>query len=274
MNGAIRVSSRAMELPRVQGFEFNDSERAPGFVRETIVESLSRTLRWGRMLSELVRPFRRFLAVSGASEVLDLCAGAAGPATILASEMRRAGDTPPRFLLTDLFPRVDAWEAARAEHPGDIDFVAEPVDATRIPAALGAGRARTIINAFHHFPPEVASALLADAVRGSAGVFISESFDRNPLRFLPFAPAGLAALAANPVLARRDRLAKAAFTYLTPLALGISAWDGIVSTLRVYSEDELREMVAPLGDGFEWEYGTYRFAPFGKGTYFFGVPRR
>ena len=101
MNGAIRVSSRAMELPRVQGFEFNDSERAPGFVRETIVESLSRTLRWGRMLSELVRPFRRFLAASGASEVLDLCAGAAGPATILASEMRRAGDTPPRFLLTD-----------------------------------------------------------------------------------------------------------------------------------------------------------------------------
>jgi hypothetical protein len=76
------------------------------------------------------------------------------------------------------------------------------------------------------------------------------------------------------VLARSDRLAKAALTYLTPLALGISAWDGIVSTLRVYSEDELREMVAPLGDAFEWEYGTYRFAPFGKGTYFFGAPRR
>ncbi len=142
--------------------------------------------------------------------------------------------------MTDLFPRIDAWEAARAEHPGDIDFVAEPVDATRIPEELGRGRARTIINAFHHFPPEVASALLADAVRGSAGVFVSESFDRNPLRFLPFAPAGLAALAANPVLARSDRLAKAALTYLTPFALGISAWDGIVSTLRVYSEADLR----------------------------------
>lgn len=263
-----------MVLPRVHAFEVNDSDWAPDFVRETIVESLSRTLRWGRMLSDLVRPFRRFLAASGASEVLDLCAGAAGPATILSSEMRRAGETPPRFVLTDLFPRVDAWEAARAEHPGDIDFVADPVDATRIPEELGKGRARTIINAFHHFPPEVARALLADAVRGSAGVFVSEAFDRNPLRFLPFGPAGIAALAANPVLARKDRLAKAWLTYLTPLALGIATWDGLVSTLRVYSEDELREMVAPLGDAFEWEYGTYRFAPFGKGTYFFGVPRR
>jgi hypothetical protein len=263
-----------MELPRVHAFELNDSEWAPDFVRDTVVESLSRTLRWGRVLSDLVRPFRRFLAASGASEVLDLCAGAAGPATILASEMRRAGDQPPRFWMTDLFPRVDAWEAARAEHPGDIDFIAEPVDATRIPDELGKGRARTIINAFHHFPPEVARALLADAVRGSAGIFVSEAFDRNPLRFLPLAPAGIAALAANPLLARRRRLAKAAFTYLTPFALGTAVWDGVVSTLRVYSEDELREMVAPLGDAFEWEHGTYRFAPFGRGTYFFGVPRR
>jgi len=28
----------------------------------------------------------------------------------------------------------------------------EPVDATRIPARLGEGRVRTVINAFHHFP--------------------------------------------------------------------------------------------------------------------------
>ena len=270
----VRSRLAVMELPRIQGFELNDSERVPAFVRESIVESLSRTLRWGRVLSEMVGPFRRFLARSGATEVLDLCAGAAGPATILASEMRRAGATPPRFLMTDLFPRVDEWEAARAEHPGDIDFVAEAVDATRIPETLARGRARTIMNAFHHFPPEVAGELLADAVRGSTGIFVSEAFERNPLRFLPLAPSGLPALLVNPLLARRDRLAKAALTWLTPLALGIATWDGIVSTLRVYSEADLMRMVEPLGGTFEWEYGTYRFSPLGKGTYFFGVPRR
>ena len=264
-----------MELPRVQAFELNDSAATPKFIRDIVIESLSRTLRWGHMLRGLVPPFQRFLAESGATEVLDLCAGAAGPASILAREMRDGGGiAPPRFLLTDLFPQLDAWEAARAEQPDRIDFVREPVDATRIPEALSEGRARIVINAFHHFPPEIAQAMLADAVRGSRGVFVSESFDRNPLRFLPLAPAGLPALLATPLLSKRDRLAKAAFTWLTPGALAVSAWDGIVSTLRVYSEADLRAMVAPLGDSFRWEYGTYRFAPFGKGTYFYGVPRR
>lgn len=263
-----------MELPRVHAFELNDSPWAPRIVRDTVVESLSRTLRWGRILREMVPPFRRFLAESGATEVLDLCAGAAGPAAILASEMRAAGASPPRFLLTDLYPQTDEWEAARAAHPGEIDFVREPVDATLIPEKLAKGRARTIINAFHHFPPEVARALLADAVRGSSGIWISEAFERNPLRFLPFGPAGIVSLLANPVLAKRDRLAKAVLTWLSPIATLFSTWDGVISTLRVYSEAELFEMVAPLGDTFRWEYGTYRFTPFGKGTYFFGVPRK
>jgi hypothetical protein len=263
-----------MEWPRIQAFEFNDTAATPKFLRDTVVESLSRTLRWGRMLRPLVPPFRRFLAASGATEILDLCAGAAGPASILASEMRAAGEPPPRFLLTDLYPQLDAWRAAREAHPGDIDFVADPVDATAIPEPLARGRARTIINAFHHFSPDLARALLADAVRGSAGIFLSESFDRNPLRFLPFAPAGLPALFANPLLSPRDRLAKAAATYLLPISTGISLWDGVVSTLRVYSERDLFEMVRDLGPTFRWEYGTYHFAPFGKGTYFFGVPTK
>ncbi len=263
-----------MELPRVHAFEFNDTARTPRFLRDIIVESLSRTLRWGHILRGLVPPFQRFLAASGSREVLDLCAGAAGPATILAREMRLGGQTPPRFLLTDLYPQPDAWEAARAEHPEDIDFVREAVDATHIPEGLAKGRARTIINAFHHFPPEIARELLADAVRGSTGIFVSEAFERNPLGFFPMTVAGLPALLANPILSKRDRLAKAAATWLSPVAMGISLWDGVVSTLRVYSERELFEMVAPLGDSFEWEYGRYDFAPLGRGAYFFGVPRR
>ncbi|MEZ4300716.1 MAG: class I SAM-dependent methyltransferase, partial [Polyangiaceae bacterium] len=166
-----------MELPRIQAFELNDASWAPEVVREMVVETLSRTLRWGRVLHELVPPFARFLSASGASEVLDLCAGAAGPATILASEMARAGHVPPRFLLTDLYPRVEAWEEARAEHPAHIDFVREPVDATQIPEELASGRARTIINALHHFPPALVSAIFADAVRGSRGIFVAEAFE-------------------------------------------------------------------------------------------------
>jgi hypothetical protein len=263
-----------MPLPRVHAFEFNDEAWVPAPLRDTIVEALSRTLAWGGILRGLVGPFEEFLAASGATEVLDLCAGAGGPAEILATEMKRAGRTPPRFVLTDLYPRVEAWEAARAAHPDVIGFEPGPVDATRIAPELGRGRARVIINAFHHFRPEVARAILADAAEGSAGVFVSEGFGRNPLGFLNFVPFGLPALALAPILSRRDRLAKALVTWASPIAVVASAWDGFVSTLRVYEEDELRAMVAPLGDRFRWEFRTYAYPPAGTGTVFFGVPRR
>jgi hypothetical protein len=259
---------------RRQLFEFNDLPWVPAAVRDTVVESLSRTLSWGRLLDNLVPPFEAFLEEAGTSEVLEIGSGAGGPASILARAIRRHGKAPPRFILTDLHPRVAAWEQARAELPDAIDFEPGSVDATRIPEELGAGRARSIINVLHHFPRELATNVLRDAVRGSRGVFVAEGFERNPLMFANFAVAGLPALLLNPILSPRDNLAKAALTWLTPAALGISMWDGLVSTLRVWSEDELRDMVAPFGGDFRWDYGTYEYPPFGRGYYFHGLPRR
>lgn len=263
----------SMGLPRLQLFEFNDLPWVPAAIRDTIVESLSRTLDWGHMLEGLVAPFEDFLAQSGAREVLDIGAGGGGPASILAREISRAHRTPPRFVLTDLHARPEAWARLRDAQPGAIDFEPGSVDATQIPPALAEGRARTIINVLHHFPPELASAILADAVRGSRGVFIAEGFERNPLMFANFAAAGLPALVVNPVLSPRDRLAKAALTWFTPAALAISLWDGLVSTMRVYTEEELRAMVAPFGSDWRWEYGTFPYPPLGTGYYFYGVPR-
>ena len=263
-----------MALPRLHLFEFNDSSWAPRAVRDTIVESLSRTLGWGHLLSGLVAPFERFVRDAGVTEVLDVCAGGGGPARILVQEIRRAGRTPPRFILTDLFPQEEAWEAARAAFPEHIQFIARPIDATAIPADVAGGRARVIVNAFHHFPPSLAQSILRDAVIGSAGVFIAEPFVRNPLRFASLVPAGALAVLANPWLASRQRLTKAALTFATPVIFAASLWDGLVSTMRVYSEAELRAMVAPLGDRFVWTWGRHAFPLGGLGYYFYGVPRK
>jgi hypothetical protein len=253
-------------------FEFNDSPWAPKVLRDTLLEALSTTLAWGGVLRGLAEPFGRFLDAAGASEVLDLCAGAGGPEAILAAALARIGRAPPRFLLTDLRPQVGAWERLRQAHPGVIDYVAEAVDATAIPAALGGTqRPRVFINALHHFRPKMARSILCAAGREAAGVFVAEGFERNPLRFAPYAVAGIPALYATPLLSPRDRAWKAVVTYLLPVMLFVCAWDGVVSTLRVYTEAELRAMVEPLGTAFTWEYGTYRFSPFGRGSYFFGV---
>jgi hypothetical protein len=256
---------------RLHLFEFNDHRRTPAALRDTIVESLSRILERHRMLAGLAPILDDFLARAGTRAILDLGSGAAGPARILCAEMERLGMEPPRFLLTDLYPRPEAWALARARHPGCIDFVQTPVDATAIPEALSEGRARVVINAFHHFPPALGEAILGDAIRARAPFLVAESFERNPLGLLPFVLAGPPAMLTAPLWSPRGRLEKALFTWLTPAALVAGLWDGLVSTLRVYTEAELRAMVAGA-TGYHFEYGTFAVEPFGKGCYFSGLP--
>jgi hypothetical protein len=259
-------------LPRLQLFEFNDQSWTPTVLRQSIVEALSRTLDWAHVLRPLVAPFREFLAKSQAETVIDVAAGAGGPAAIFLRELEAAGASVPRWVLTDFFPAVEAWRLVKARFPAAIDYVSETVDATDLPPELTG--ARVIINALHHFPPELAQRALLGACKGASGVFVAEGLVRNPLSFAAMAPMGFAALMAGPVLTSGSRLERAAWAWLTPIALLVSVWDGIVSTFRCYSEAELRAMVAPLGDEWEWTFGEFKFNALGRGTWFSGVPRR
>lgn len=267
------VFDMSFYLPRAQLFELHEQTWVPESLRDMIVETLSRSLDWGGFIRPLLPIAERFLSAAGTRDVLDLCAGAGGPAVILSREAERAGLTPPRILVTDLFPRIDVWRNAKQRHPS-IDFVEEPVDATRIPPPLSQGRARMILNAFHHFPPATARSILRDAVDRHAPIFIAESFERNPLGALPLAVVGIPALLSSPLLSPRNRAAQAAWAWMTPVGITAGAWDAIVSTLRVYSEADLRELVAPFGHDYEWTYGTYAYPFGGRGCYFHGVPRQ
>ncbi len=260
-----------MKLPRLQLFEFNDATWAPEVLKELIVESLSRTLRWGRVLRGIVGPLQALLDAVQATEVLDLAAGAGAPAQVLIEELKAAGRTPPRFLLTDLQPRTQAWAALQALHPEAIDFVRESVDATRIPPDLARGRVQVVINALHHFPPALARDVLLSATRDAPAVFIAEGLLRDPRSLMSIAVSGIPALLATPLLTGDHRLKKAALTWLSPAALAASAWDGAVSTFRQYTESDLRQMVRDAPPGWRWEYGVFDFPFAGHGSWFSGI---
>ncbi len=259
-----------MALPRLQLFEFNDAAWAPAVLRDTLVEALSRAIRWGSLMDGLVAPLARCLDAAGTSKVLDLAAGAGGPAAILSEAMAKRGHDV-HFLMSDLFPNVAQWEALRSER---LDFVREPVDATNISPTLGEGRVRVIINALHHFPPELARQALRGACENAPGVFIAEGLVRNPLSFAAMAPVGLAALMATPVLAKDRHLSRALISWLSPVALAAAAWDGTVSSMRSYEPSELQEMVAGL-EGWTWTSGQYAHSRgFGTGSWFSGTRAR
>lgn len=236
-----------------------------------IISSLSRTLRWGKMLDGLVEPFREFLAAAKTHEVLEMASGAGEPAAVLIEAFEARGHLPPKFTLTDLLPHPDAWKTIEARHPERIAFIPDPVDATNIDPALGAGRARVIVNGLHHFPPHLARAAIEGMAKDAPGVFIAEGLVRNPLSFAAMAPWGIPALMAEPVLGEGSLLTGAAMTWLSPIGLLASAWDGTVSTFRCYSEHQLREFASGVPN-WRWEFGEYKAGKLGKGTWFWGVP--
>jgi hypothetical protein len=94
---------------------------------------------------------------------------------------------------------------------------------------------------------------------------------RSALAFFSVGIGLLAVFIATPFV-KPFRFSRLLFTYLLPLMPLCILWDGIVSCLRVYSPDELRTLVAQLGNtDYDWDIGTTRVGP-GVATYLIGTP--
>lgn len=263
-------------MRRVQLFEFNEHPRVPDFLRAWIVESLGLGLRWGHTLDGLAPVLARFLEECGADRVLDLCSGSGEPAALLVEALLRQGIRPPRMVLSDLLPDGPALAAAAARHPQYLEVAPVPVDATAVPPEVDAGRgaggeartARILVNGFHHFPPDVARGIVRDAMERGRGLFIVESFPRNPLLALPFLPWGYGAMVSLPFRERRDRWLRLAL--LLPVHF-VAAWDLFVSVFRMHTPDEVRAMAGSCAS-YRWTFLEVPYPLGGRLQVFQGVP--
>jgi hypothetical protein len=259
-------------MRRIHAFEFNDMSACPAFIRDSIIETLGEGLRGAGVYEAVTDTYLEFVEASGAGTVLDLGSGSGHPAAGLVEACINRGARPPKMVLTDLFPNESALAAATEDHPETLDFEPTPVDATHIPEHLN-HPACSIICAFHHFPPELAQAIISEQVKNNRAVFIMEGMPRQPWRVDPMLTTLLPAYFANPFRTRHDRLWKFLVTYPVPLAGLFGAWDGFISALRSYDESEYRAMAEQAGGDYRW---TYREIPFGGGNravVFYGVPK-
>jgi len=132
---------------------------------------------------------------------------------------------------------------------------------------------RTLFNAFHHFRPEMARRILQSAVDDRCPIAAFEFVGRHPVVLFAMLLNPLLMMLAVPFL-RPFRWSWLPLTYLIPVIPLFVMWDGLVSCLRVYSEGELRDLVASLerGDRFEWEIGELPRRP-APASYLIGVPK-
>jgi len=158
-------------------------------------------------------------------------------------------------LLTDRYPHGAHAGEVREEPTGRVDFHPDPVDATHVPAGLHG--VRTLFLSFHHFRPEPARKILADAVRAGSGIAIFELTERRLISMLG-AVLGIPimVLLLTPFI-RPFQWSRLLFTYLLPILPLLIFWDGLVSHLRTYSVEELEQLVAEL-DAPDWHWDVRR----------------
>ena len=229
-------------------------------------------MRLGGITAALATQYRALVEASGTRQVLELASGSGETSADLHA---RAGFRSPSgvmLIFSDLAPRQGHWAGIGERYSVAVQTVGEPVDATEVPAELGAGRVWLVVNAFHHLAFDQAAALLGRAAQSASGIFIAENFGANMLATLPCGVVGMLAAFLNPALTGRDRVSKAVFTYLIPLIPLVVAWDGLVSALRMHRPADVQSMIAPW-PAWEWELREFKYLWLGRGTVLIGHPR-
>jgi hypothetical protein len=245
------VSSRGVPVGRAHLFEFEDFAWFPARLRDYETDGLQFFINTFGFYDTIAPILEGLIQRSTAAEVVDLCSGGSGPWITLKPSLEARLERPLKVTLTDKFPNLKAL--GRARELAGVEYEEQSVEATKVPEALTG--VRTLFSSFHHFPPDMAAAILRDAWERRVPIGVFEITARTPLDLLRYLLAPLAILFWTPFI-RPLRLGRFVFTYLIPLVPLIGLWDGFASCMRTYSPQELEALVADLqAEGYEWEAG-------------------
>jgi len=259
-----------VRLPRLQLFELEDLPWFPRTIRDLATDYLQFVQSRFALHEPMVPLLRDALHQSRATEVLDLCSGGGGPVLALYEALLAGGISVP-CKLTDRYPNVNAFRRLSSLHPIGITYSDEPVDATKVPTRMPG--LRTMFNAFHHFAPTDARAVLACAVDARQPIAIFEIPERTLGNLIPLLFTPLFVAIATPFI-RPFRWHRLLWTYLLPLVPVNCWWDGLVSQFRAYTVEEMRELTRGFED-FHWTAAQVKLGGTpGHVTYLVGIPQK
>jgi hypothetical protein len=229
-------------------FEFMDQKWIPASLHATLRDVL------GFHLRVTLFYYYRWAAESaletaegvGAKRISELGAGSAGFSQTLAELIRqRRADIGVE--ISDLRPNAQQYRSLEKDYPGILSARMESVDFTTKPVG-GDDRDVVVLSAaFHHVPPEAREQVLRAMVLRRVMIF--ESVTRN-LKSIAGCAIGFLPAMATPLyfIGRRPgRWRRFVWCWLIPVAPIMVAWDGVVSCLRCWTEDEWRAELQRLG---------------------------
>jgi len=258
-------------MRRVQFIELHEQPWFPSSLRDEITDALQFGLNLSNAYASIAPLLLSVLDSTRSRSIVDMCSGGGGPWLNLSRKLQPEAHVF-HILLTDKYPNLRAFQNVKAASENHIAFCPQSVDAMKVPSELQG--LRTMFTSFHHFPPEEARAILQNAVDARQGIGIFEITRRAPSTIALMFPWALMPFAFTPLI-RPFRWSRLLFTYVVPIIPLVLLFDGVVSCLRTYRPQELREMIKKLaGIEYQWEVGEHSK---GSGeapiTYLIGYPQ-
>lgn len=257
-------------MGRIHLFEFEDQNWFPASIRDYGTDFLQFLSNKTKLFNPIAPIIAKGLEKSGGHQIIDLGSGGGGAYLSLNKELLKS-DPAIKILLTDYYPNKTAFEYTQKQ-ASNFDFILTPVDARDVPKDLHG--LRTQFLSLHHFRPDDARKILQNAVDAKSCIAIFEAQERSFPSLLAMFLSPISVLLTAPFI-RPFKIGRIIFTYLIPIVPLFVWWDGIVSSLRTYSEKEMHELVKSVNNNetFDWEIGRVKSGP-GVVLYLLGTVRK
>jgi len=259
-----------MKTKRIHLFEFEDQKWFPQLLRNYVTDFLQYLANKVKVYEPVVDVINETLQKSDTTQIIDLGSGGGGGLLWLGKELQNK-NSEISIKFTDLYPNIEAFQHTTSQ--SDIfEYHSEPINAKNVPENLKG--LRTMFLSFHHFRPQEAKMVLQNAINNDQPIAIFEIQDRGLPSIVAMLLSPLSVLATTPFI-RPFRLSRLIFTYLIPIVPLIVLWDGIVSALRTYTADEMKDLVNTLENNtaFEWEFNKKK-SKTGFVIYTIGIPKK
>ena len=257
-------------MKRIHLFEFEDQHWLPSWLRECITRMIipmHKLLGTSDIITEILAPA---LKKSGQSKILDLCSGSGGPMLEILDKLETDYDLKHiELTFSDLYPNE---QMVNADLGNNINYVSEPIDATKIPKNIDGFR--TIICGFHHMKPNIAKEILSSAHKDKAPILIFEISDNSVPILLAFIalPVNFLMGFIVSLFVKPLTWQQIVFTYLIPIIPITFAWDGAISNIRTYTFSDMDELLEGLhSDDYVWKKEMVKRKT--KHLYLLGMPR-
>lgn len=245
-------------MGRIHLFEFEDQKWFPKFLRNYGTDFLQFLSNKTKLWKPIVPVLERGLKAAGSNRIVDLGSGGGGGLLWLNSELLKH-QPDLKVILTDYYPNLSAFEYTKKQ-ASNFEFVEEPVDARQVPQDLRGFRTQFL--SLHHFRPKDASRILQNAVNSGSVIGIFEAQERSVPSIVAMMFSPISVLLTAPFI-RPFKVGRLVFTYLIPIVPLFVLWDGLVSSLRTYSVNEMKTLVANLEntDTYNWEIDRVKSGP-------------